>query len=134
MLCAAIPYRTTAAGGIEVLLVTSRGKGRWILPKGKVEPGMTASQSAEQEVYEEAGATGVVDQISLASFDIVASANARDRLQIFALEVSTLALIWPEMFQRQRRWASLEDAANLVKGGHFRKALRVFALDRAPFA
>jgi hypothetical protein len=45
MQCAAIPYRRTHAGELEVLLVTSRGKGNWILPKGKVKPGKSAAGS-----------------------------------------------------------------------------------------
>ena len=31
---AALPYRPTGASGTEVMLVTSRGRQRWIIPKG----------------------------------------------------------------------------------------------------
>lgn len=41
-----------------MLLVTSRTRRRWILPKGKIARGLMASCSAECEAYEEAGVTG----------------------------------------------------------------------------
>ena len=40
--------------GREVLLVTS-SNGRWILPKGWPIDGMTASEAAQQEAWEEGG-------------------------------------------------------------------------------
>ena len=39
----------------EVLLVTSRGTGRWILPKGWPIDGLDAGEAALQEAWEEAG-------------------------------------------------------------------------------
>ena len=42
----------------EVLLVTSRGGKRWIIPKGIIEPGLSAGESALREAWEEAGAQG----------------------------------------------------------------------------
>ena len=40
---AVLPYRQ-GPDGLEVLLVTSRKRSRWVLPKGIVEPGLTAPQ------------------------------------------------------------------------------------------
>lgn len=135
MQCAAIPYRRMQNGDLEILLVTSRGKGNWILPKGKVKPGKTAALSAQEEVYEEAGAVGIVDQALVARFDLkapMAGQDAREEMQIFSLEVETLALVWPEMFQRQRRWASLREALELVKNARIRRALKEFGTIMAP--
>ena len=138
MLCAAIPYRRTLAGDIEVLLVTSRGKGNWSLPKGKVKPGKTAAISAQEEVYEEAGAQGTIDQplVTRCEFPLIESGEgmAIEHMQIFSLEVEALLPTWPEMFQRQRRWVILEEAAKAVKGAHFRSALRKFASIMASIA
>ena len=39
----------------KILLVTSRGTGRWIVPKGWVERGVAAADQAAQEAFEEAG-------------------------------------------------------------------------------
>jgi 8-oxo-dGTP pyrophosphatase MutT (NUDIX family) len=55
----AIAYRVRHAQ-IEVLLITSRAAGRWIIPKGNIDAGCTPAEAAEREAYEEAGVEGVV--------------------------------------------------------------------------
>jgi 8-oxo-dGTP pyrophosphatase MutT (NUDIX family) len=47
---------------VELLLVQTRG-GRWIFPKGGVEPGLTHAQSAAIEAFEEAGVHGKMEKI-----------------------------------------------------------------------
>src|SRR5271163_1536523 len=58
---AAVCYRV-GTGGIEFLLVQTRS-GRWIFPKGGVEPGLTRAQSAALEAFEEAGVHGRMEEI-----------------------------------------------------------------------
>jgi 8-oxo-dGTP pyrophosphatase MutT (NUDIX family) len=41
---AVVPYRR-GTNGLEVLLITSRKRKRWVLPKGVIEPDMTPSAS-----------------------------------------------------------------------------------------
>ena len=53
----AIPVRERKDGP-EVLLVTSVNKGRWIIPKGVIDPGFSAEETAESEAREEAGVSG----------------------------------------------------------------------------
>ncbi|TMV51109.1 NUDIX domain-containing protein, partial [Thioclava sp. BHET1] len=43
---------------VEVLLVTSRDTGRWIIPKGWTMKGKSKAEAALQEAYEEAGVEG----------------------------------------------------------------------------
>ncbi|MEM6307408.1 MAG: NUDIX domain-containing protein, partial [Pseudomonadota bacterium] len=43
----------------QILLVTSRTSGRWILPKGWPEHGLTAPAAAAKEAFEEGGVQGV---------------------------------------------------------------------------
>ena len=57
---AAVCYRVRA-GVIEFLLVQT-GKGRWIFPKGSVEPGLTHAQAAALEAFEEAGVHGRMEE------------------------------------------------------------------------
>lgn len=54
----ALPWRVTREGQFEVLLVTSRRRGRWTVPKGWKVNHRSASQSAETEAFEEAGVIG----------------------------------------------------------------------------
>lgn len=54
-------YREAAPGKFEVCLITGRGKNRWQLPKGWVEPGETHEQAARREVREETGLIGEIE-------------------------------------------------------------------------
>jgi 8-oxo-dGTP pyrophosphatase MutT (NUDIX family) len=63
---AAVCYRVRG-GNIEFLLVKT-GKGRWIFPKGNVEPGLTHAQAAALEAFEEAGVHGRMEEASFTSY------------------------------------------------------------------
>ena len=65
---AALPYRPTGASGTEVMLVTSRGRQRWIIPKGWPHSGRAPCDSAAREAFEEAGILGEVGRRSVGSF------------------------------------------------------------------
>jgi 8-oxo-dGTP pyrophosphatase MutT (NUDIX family) len=52
---------------IEFLLVQTRG-GRWIFPKGGVEPGLSYAQSAALEAIEEAGVHGRIENLAFARY------------------------------------------------------------------
>ena len=58
---AALCYRVKA-GKPQFLLITSRGTGRWILPKGWPIADQSPGQTVQTEAWEEAGVTGVVDE------------------------------------------------------------------------
>ena len=62
-----IPYRFEA-GALQVLLITSRGSGRWVIPKGGIEKGFSPAQAAAREAYEEAGVKGRISDAPLGSF------------------------------------------------------------------
>lgn len=53
-----IIFRHGAEGAIEILLIQD-AKDRWTIPKGHIEPGETAVQTARREIGEEAGLTNV---------------------------------------------------------------------------
>ena len=63
---------------IQVLLVTSRGSGRWILPKGWPMDGKTPAASAAQEAWEEAGVDGTPDSRPLGLFSYNKSLDDAD--------------------------------------------------------
>ena len=51
-----IVFRRNSAGAVEILLIQD-AKDRWTIPKGHIEEGETAQQTAKREIGEEAGLT-----------------------------------------------------------------------------
>lgn len=49
-----IIFRRDESGGVEILLIQD-AKDRWTIPKGHIEPGETAQQTARREIGEEVG-------------------------------------------------------------------------------
>lgn len=101
----------------EVLLITSRDTGRWIIPKGWPMAGRTLAQAALQEAWEEAGVrAGTAEELGVYHYD-----KAQDEgfaipveVQVFLVPVRALADHWPEQHQRNRRWFPPSTAAGLV--------------------
>ena len=52
-----LPWRRVG-DAVEVMLITSRGTGRWVIPKGWPMVGVSGAESAAQEALEEAGVVG----------------------------------------------------------------------------
>lgn len=120
----ALPYRFN--GNLcEVLLVTSRRRGKWILPKGKIEKGETASERAAAEAYEEAGVVGVVAAAPLLASELVDPS----RPKVYPLAVEQELDQWPEMHQRQRAWFTLAQASQIVRDELLQRALKAFAAE-----
>ena len=53
-----IIFRHGVDGDVEILLIQD-GKNRWTIPKGHIEKGETAKETAEREIGEEAGLSNV---------------------------------------------------------------------------
>jgi len=109
-----IPYRVADAK-VELLLVTSRGSGRWIIPKGNVASGSTVITAAEAEAFEEAGVRGVIERdMPLGSYTYLkqlASGHIKPALvEVYLLRTIRQAKKWPEKGQRAVAWVSIEQA------------------------
>lgn len=117
-----------APGAREVLMVTSRGSGRWILPKGWPVAGLDLPGSALQEAWEEAGVSGTVDPQPVGHYEdfkrIEGDFGHPVRVQVYRVDDVRLDDAFPEAGQRQRRWASLDDAVELVNDGGLAGLLR----------
>jgi 8-oxo-dGTP pyrophosphatase MutT (NUDIX family) len=127
---AALPWRRKVAGGIEVLVITSRETRRWVLPKGWPMKDRTPAQAAAQEAYEEAGVIGEAAPESLGDYGYgkrMRGGTVKDvRVAVFAIEVFVEHLAWPEKDQREKLWTSREEAADLVDEPELKDLIRAF--------
>lgn len=108
-----IPYRISN-GNIEILLITSIKKQRWIFPKGFIEFNLSAFESAKKEAYEEAGVVGENETVELGSFDLKKK-NQTSHVKIFSMEVTKELNDYPEKNLRKRKWFSVEDALGNIE-------------------
>ena len=111
----ALPY-AVVDGRMAFLLVTSRRSGRWIFPKGAIEPHLTPWDSAALEAFEEAGVTGEVEQTPIGSYRAGAGASASKLIDVdlYPLLVTQQLDAWKEKDQRLRHWVTLGEARRLL--------------------
>lgn len=114
----ALPWRNDGGRGVRVLLVTSRTRGLWILPKGWPIDGLSPHRAAAQEALEEAGVFGTTSPEPCGSYrytKILADESTRHcRVTIYPLRVKATLVDWQESGQRHRKWFSLSEAAAAV--------------------
>lgn len=114
---AALPWRP-AGDGVEILLVTSRGTGRWVLPKGWPKRKEFPHEAAAREAVEEAGIRGEISPREAGRyFYLKADDEKGDRhceVLVFPLRVDREDDEWAEKDQRDRRWMTAAEAASAV--------------------
>ena len=115
---AALPWRRSADGGVEILLITSRETRRWVTPKGGRMSGKTDAEAAAQEALEEAGIEGTVTDRPLGSFRYLKVLKRRASrwctVDLYGLEVRAEHPDWQEREERERVWVGREEAARMV--------------------
>ena len=116
-----------------VMLVTSRGTGRWIIPKGHPEKGVKPYRQAELEALEEAGIVGRIGRKPIGRFlhpkRRADGSTVNCRIEVFRLDVDRQLRDWPEKGQRERRWYTLPDAAEHAGADGLAQLLRSLAAD-----
>lgn len=114
---AALPYRQTPSGDMEVLLLTSRQTRRFVLPKGWPMKGRPDCEAAAQEAAEEAGVIGSSHEIPVGSFRYwkrLQGAFVPVTVEVYPLHVERELDTWKERKSRRRAWVKLDEAALLV--------------------
>jgi len=97
---AALPLRNG-----RVCLVTSSNGKRWVIPKGLIEPGQTAGETALQEAWEEAGLVGTLSPEPIGSF-LYEKWCGVCHVTVFTMDVTEMKQEWPERELRQRIWTT----------------------------
>jgi 8-oxo-dGTP pyrophosphatase MutT (NUDIX family) len=104
---------------VEILLITSRDTGRWVIPKGWPMDGKTAAAAAAREAWEEAGVKGTVGTTPIGSYDYLKGLphglKVDCRVRVFALEVDDICKNFPEKDERRAEWMSCPEAASRVQ-------------------
>jgi 8-oxo-dGTP pyrophosphatase MutT (NUDIX family) len=108
-------------GAPAVLVVTSkRDPSHWIFPKGHIEKGETAGETALRETVEESGVSGdLVGPVGTPlEFDWV---GKRYRVQYFLIRATSES---PSLEGRKKAWLPLEDALVRLSFEDLRALLR----------
>lgn len=136
----ALPFAIMSDGAIRVLLVTTRRRREWIIPKGWPIRDLTPAATAAREAYEEAGLIGkVASEEPFGFFRYLKGRNARRSVEfevsVFLFAVEQQLRKWPEKAERETRWFTPQDAAALVTPtGLADLLLRTMASDEAALA
>lgn len=117
---AALPYRIGPAG-CEIMLITSRGTKRWVIPKGWPMAGKKPYKLAEIEAFQEAGVKGIAGKKPIGIYPYTkVLPDGTDRLcfvEVYPLRVTLETPGWREKAERKRAWFRPDVAARLVDEG-----------------
>ena len=118
---------------VQVLLITARQSGRWIIPKGWPMDGKTPGESALAEAWEEAGVKGKITGRSLGLFSYHKDIDTKREMpcvaMVYPVKVKSLAKKFPESGQRKRKWFSRKKAASKVSEAELAHILQAFDPD-----
>jgi len=118
------------ADPLRFVVVTSRRTGRWVFPKGGVDPGMTAPEAARREALEEAGVIGRVADRAIGVYRVP---KIRPPLiwtvevTLYPMAVEEVLDLWIEADQRRRRFVTLDQARTLLADPGMIRVLGTFS-------
>lgn len=126
---AALCYRVVS-NKTQILMISSRGTGRWVIPKGWPKDGHTPEECALAEAWEEAGISGKVTGGCLALYSYIKEIDGEESLpcavMVYPVKVSGQSDDFPEAGQRKTKWVSPKRASNLVNEPELSHLLRQF--------
>jgi 8-oxo-dGTP pyrophosphatase MutT (NUDIX family) len=97
----------------RILLITSRRRKRWIVPKGIIEEWQSSRETAVEEAYEEAGVHGTLVDGTVGEYEYD-KWGGRCHVEVFLLRVEEELTDWPEADFRDRKWVGVEEALDMV--------------------
>jgi 8-oxo-dGTP pyrophosphatase MutT (NUDIX family) len=115
---AAIPMKAD-----KICLVTSSSGKRWVVPKGIIDPGGNASETALQEAWEEAGLVGVLEPAPVGSY-VYDKWGSTCHVTVFVMHVTEAVADWPEKNIRERCWVTPKQALERIFDEGLREVVR----------
>lgn len=126
----ALPLRKAPSNTIEVLLVSSRDTGRWVIPKGWPSKRMIDSAAAAREAKQEAGVTGKIAKKPVGSYRYRKIEKENIRLievDVYLLWVKKEKKQWKEKAERNRVWFDAQTASRKVREPNLRALISALA-------
>lgn len=116
---------------LQFLLITSRRRKRWIIPKGWPMDGATPVEAATTEAWEEAGVKGRAVPICVGLYSYLKDLeNGKPPLPcmvaVFPIKARWMFPKYPEAHERKRKWVSPKKAATMVEEPELAELLRHF--------
>ncbi len=126
---AALPWR--GKNGLEILLASSRGTRRWVIPKGWPMKGRKPYETAAVEALQEAALLGKIEKTKIGSYRyqkrLRNGAALLCSVDVFPLRVARQRKSWPEKNQRVTEWFTPAEAAELVHEPELSELIKAFA-------
>lgn len=124
--------------GVEIMLITSRDTGRWVLPKGWPEAKELLCEAAAREAGEEAGLRGTVSHHEAGRYFYAKALASGEEVPcevlVFPLRVDKIADRWKEKRSRIRKWVSPAEAVRMVNEPDLGQIIAYFCADPHQFS
>lgn len=118
-------------GKVQVLLITSRRRKRWIVPKGWPIDGKTPAACALTEAWEEAGVVGTASDTCIGVYSYIRLREEEESLpciaMLYPVRVTSLMNEFPEVKDRRRKWVARKKAARMVMHPELAKLILSFS-------
>ena len=121
-----IPYRVRD-GEIEVLLISTRKRKKWVILKGGIPKMMTSPDSAVKEAWSEAGVVGGVNDNLPRTYKYRKQGKIYS-VEVFLLRVEAELSDWLEASTRVRQWLDVSSATGQVKPEALKRLLKTSML------
>ena len=112
-----VVWRRNSRGGLEILLIQD-AKDRWTIPKGHIEEGETAKETAEREIQEETGLQHMTMQNWLGKINF--QYRRQQSLVLMTTDIFLVAAkgdtdaLKPEEWMRNIKWFSASEAVDSI--------------------
>ena len=117
-------------GKVQILLITSRRRKRWIVPKGWPMDGKTPAECAATEAWEEAGVVGKASDDCLGVYSYARLRPGEEDIpclaMVYPVKVKALKKKFPERKDRRRKWVSRKKASKMVTERELAKLITGF--------
>jgi predicted phosphate transport protein (TIGR00153 family) len=133
-----IPWRVDPDSGLQILLITSRDTGRWVIPRGNPMARLQGHETAAREAHEEAGVVGTISPSPVGRYSYEKKRGSGEvvsaTVTVYSLEVTRQHHSWPERHERTSRWFEPDKAAFVVDEPELKSLILAFAANEAAFA